>query len=93
VGARYIIAWCLEDIAGVAIAQGNSGVAARLLGAAEGLRASIGARLLAFDRARSERTVAAARAALDATAFAAARAAGRALPLDQAIAEAVANGD
>jgi predicted ATPase/DNA-binding SARP family transcriptional activator len=92
VGDRYIIAWCLEDIAGVAIAQGNSGVAARLLGAAEGLRASIGARLLAFDRARSERTVAAARAALDAAAFAAAWAAGRALPLDQTIAEAVANG-
>jgi tetratricopeptide (TPR) repeat protein len=92
-GDRYIIAWCLEDIAGVAIAQGNPGAAARLLGATEGLRASIGARLLAFDRARSERTVAAARAALETVVFAAAWAAGRALPLEQAIAEALAVAD
>ncbi|MBC8078148.1 MAG: tetratricopeptide repeat protein, partial [Chloroflexales bacterium] len=76
VGDRYMIAWCLEDVAGVALAQADPVHAARLLGAAEGLRALIGARLVAFDRARYERTVAAARAALDATAFAAAGAAG-----------------
>jgi predicted ATPase/DNA-binding SARP family transcriptional activator len=86
---RYIIAWCLEDVAGVAMAQGDSLHAALLMGAAEGLRTTIGARLLAFDRVRYERTVAAVRAALDAVAFAAAWAAGRALPLEQAIAEAL----
>jgi predicted ATPase/DNA-binding SARP family transcriptional activator len=89
VGDRYITAWCLEDVAGVALAQGRPIPATRLLGAAEGLRAVIGARLLAFDRARYERTVAAARAALEAATFAAAWAAGRALPLEQAIAEAL----
>jgi hypothetical protein len=89
VGDRYIIAWCLEDVAGVALAQGDPIHAARLLGAAEGLRASIGARLLAFDRTRYERTVAAARAALEAAAFAAAWAAGRALPLEQALGQAL----
>jgi predicted ATPase/DNA-binding SARP family transcriptional activator len=93
VGDRYIIAWCLEDIAGVAIAHGAPEHAARLLGAAEGLRAIIGARLLAFDRARYERTVAAASAALEAAAFAAAWAAGRGLPLEQAIAEALGVAD
>ena len=93
VGDRYIIAWCLEDVAGLAIAQGDPGAAARLLGAAEELRASIGARLLAFDRIRYERTVAAARAALEAASFAAAWAAGRALLLEQAIAEALAVAD
>jgi predicted ATPase/DNA-binding SARP family transcriptional activator len=89
VGDRYMIAWCLEDIAGVALAYGNPGAAARLLGAAEGLRALIGARLLAFDRARYERTVAATRAALEAAVFTTAWVAGGALPLEQAIAEAL----
>jgi non-specific serine/threonine protein kinase len=93
VGDRYIIAWCLEDVAGVALAHGNPVQAAHLFGAAEGLRATIGARLLAFDRARYERTVTAVRAALDAAAFVAAWAAGRALPLEQAIAEALAVAD
>ncbi|HEU5103410.1 MAG TPA: BTAD domain-containing putative transcriptional regulator [Roseiflexaceae bacterium] len=93
VGDRYIIAWCLEDVAGVALAQGDPLQAVRLLGAAEGLRATIGAQLLTFDRARYERIVAAVRAALEAAAFAAAWAAGRALPLEQAIAEALAVAD
>jgi hypothetical protein len=57
------------------------------------LRTTIGARLLAFDRVRYERTVAAVRAALDAVAFVAAWAAGRALPLEQAIAEALGAAD
>jgi non-specific serine/threonine protein kinase len=93
VGDRYIIAWCLEDVAGVAMVQGDPLHSALLMGAAEGLRTAIGARLLAFDRVRYERTVAAVRAALDTVAFAAAWAAGQALPLEQAIAEALGVAD
>jgi len=77
------IALCLTGVAEIAIAEGQPERAARLLGAAEGLRTDIGAILAPDDRDRYERGVAAVRAQLDPAALAAAWAAGRSMPLDQ----------
>jgi hypothetical protein len=63
--------------------------AARLLGAVDALREMIGYRLAAAERTDYDRDVAAIRAQLDAATFAAAWAAGQALTLEQAIAEAL----
>jgi hypothetical protein len=63
-------------------------VAVRLLGAAEALREAGGRELEPADRVKHDRYVARAKADLGAAAFAAAWAAGRALPLEQAITEA-----
>jgi hypothetical protein len=62
---------------------------ARLLGAAEALRAAIGLPLPPAERPDYERTVAAARAQLDEAAFATAWAQGRAMSLDQLVAYAL----
>jgi len=64
--------------------------AARLLGAAEALRESAGVPLPPVHRVDYERDVALVRAALDEDAFAMAWAEGQAIPLEQAIAEALA---
>ncbi len=88
VGSAWGVAYGLEGVAGVVCARGEPERAARLCGAAAALRDAIGAPLPPEDRADYERIVAAARAALGDDAFAAAWAAGRALSLDQAIAEA-----
>jgi non-specific serine/threonine protein kinase len=80
----------LAGLATVAVAWGAPEHAARLLGAAEALREAIGTMiLLPADRESHERTVAAARAELSEAAFAAAWAAGQALPLEAAIADAL----
>jgi tetratricopeptide (TPR) repeat protein len=80
----------LEACAGVAIGQGWAVRAVRLLGAAAALRTTIGARRVSAARPAYERDVASARAQLDDASFAAAWAAGQALTLEQAIAEALA---
>ncbi|HEU5100018.1 MAG TPA: hypothetical protein VFU22_13410, partial [Roseiflexaceae bacterium] len=54
------------------------------------LRETLGAPAMSFQQASYQRGVAAARALLDQATFAAAWAAGRTLPLEQAIAEALA---
>jgi DNA-binding CsgD family transcriptional regulator len=80
-----------QDLAaagGVAAATDRPERAARLLGAAEASLERIGVALTPADRMAFERDLAAARAGLDGTAFAAARAAGRRLPLGAAVAEA-----
>jgi predicted ATPase/class 3 adenylate cyclase len=82
-GAKGGIAQDLEELAAVAAAQAQPERAARLLGAAEGLRDAIGGP--PPDRAKHERSVAAVRAALGEEAFAAAWAEGRVMPLDAAI--------
>jgi hypothetical protein len=79
----------LEGLASVACAQGQATQAARLFGAADALRASVGTHITPAERADYERQLAAVRAQLDEPAFAAAWAAGRALSLEQAIAEAL----
>jgi predicted ATPase/class 3 adenylate cyclase len=88
-GGRWHISVCLMGLAGAASAQGRFMRAARLFGAAEALDEDIDALPSAIWRARYDIAVAAARAELDEATFAAAWAAGRALTLDQAIAEAL----
>jgi predicted ATPase/DNA-binding XRE family transcriptional regulator len=83
------IAISLEDLAALAVAEGRMERAARLLGAAGALRETIGTPLPVPERVVTEQTAAAARLTMGESAWAAAFAAGRALPLAQAIAEAL----
>jgi predicted ATPase/class 3 adenylate cyclase len=87
-GDKRSIASCLEGLAGVAGMTGYPERAARLFGAVEATHQAIGTAMSPGDRIEYDRHVAAARTQMDATAFAAAWAAGRSLSLDQAIAEA-----
>jgi hypothetical protein len=73
----------------VACAQGQPERATRLCAAVAAMRTAIGAPLPPPERATYDATVATARAALGEDTFAAAWAAGQALPLEQAIAEAL----
>jgi hypothetical protein len=80
------MAYSLEGFAFLAAARGQAARAARLFGAVESFRESVGSRRPPLpDR---ERVVAEARAQLGGDAFAAAWAAGRTMTLVQAIAEA-----
>jgi predicted ATPase/DNA-binding CsgD family transcriptional regulator len=88
-GEKRHIAGCLRGLASVAAAARQYARAARLYGAAEAAREAIGAPVPRH-HARSEQAVARARAGLGEPAFAAAWAAGRALPLAEAVAEALA---
>jgi tetratricopeptide (TPR) repeat protein len=87
------VADALEGVAGVAVGRGQAKQAAQLLGAAAALRARIEAPVAAHRRAGLDRIVAAARAGLDATAFAAAWATGQAWSLEQAVNEGVGVAD
>jgi predicted ATPase len=78
----------LEGVAGVAGAQGQPERAARLFGATEALRAALGVPVRPVDCRLYDRDVSAVRASLGDATFAAAWAAGRALSLEHAIAEA-----
>ena len=80
----------LEELASTAGVAGQGERAARLLGAAAAVRETIGAPQPPQEQTDVEQAVAAARAALGEEAWAAAYAAGRALSLEQAIAEALA---
>jgi predicted ATPase/DNA-binding CsgD family transcriptional regulator len=87
-GDRRIIALALDGVAGIAIAWGQPERAARLFGAAAGLREADGLPVDPASRAAHGRGVAATRAALGEDAFAAAWASGATLPLSAAVAEA-----
>jgi predicted ATPase/DNA-binding CsgD family transcriptional regulator len=80
------IASALEGLAGVVAAQGELVWAARLWGAAEGLRESMGAPIPPVYRADYERSVAATRIQLGDKAFAATWTEGRTMKLEQALA-------
>jgi predicted ATPase/DNA-binding XRE family transcriptional regulator/Tfp pilus assembly protein PilF len=86
-GNRAGIAECLMGIAGVLSAQGKAEAGARLLGAAEAMRESVGASLWPANRVEYDRILTRLKSALDEPAFAAAWSAGKALTLEQAIAE------
>jgi predicted ATPase/class 3 adenylate cyclase len=88
-GDRRAIAESLEGLAGAAGARNQPERAARLFGAAEALREALHAPLPPSSRALYDRDVAAARAGLDAEAFAAAWAEGHAKTLDEIIAYAL----
>jgi tetratricopeptide (TPR) repeat protein len=86
-GHRSGIAMCLEAVAGLAAAQGQAMQAARLSGAAEGLRKAIGVTMDGADLTAHDLYLARARERLTEAEFAAACAAGRTMPPEQAVAE------
>src|SRR5262249_33530024 len=90
--SRRNIASVLEGFAILTVAQQQATLAARWLGAAEGLREAIGAPLPFDERAGYEQAVAAARTSLGEEAFARAWAEGRATPLEQTITDALKMG-
>jgi non-specific serine/threonine protein kinase len=92
-GDKQGLAEGLEGMAYAAAGQGQAARAARLFGAVEALREALGAPIFPCDRADHERHAAMARRALGEGAFDAARAAGRALPLDDAVAYALSAED
>jgi DNA-binding CsgD family transcriptional regulator len=85
-GDKQGVAMCVAGLAGVARAAVQPEWATRLLGAAEGLLEAIGAHLWPADRVEYDRHVAALRAHLDSTTFAAAWDEGHAMPLEQVLA-------
>ena len=90
---QWEIAACMEGLAEVAAGQDRPRRAARLWGAAEVIRERLGAPLPPAGRSRYEAAVARARVTLGDGAFDAAWAEGRAQPLDQAVASALATDD
>jgi non-specific serine/threonine protein kinase len=84
-GHKLSIPACFIGLAGVAGVRGQPARAARLLGAAEALLETIGAALTAVERAEHERYMAAVRGQLNEAEFAAGRAAGREMPLEEAV--------
>jgi non-specific serine/threonine protein kinase len=89
-GDWRLISWMLDSLAIAAVGLGRPAQAARLFGVVEALDAAHGIPYFTSIAGPRERAEAAARAALGEVAFAAAWAAGRALPLAQAVAEAMA---
>ena len=89
-GDKQGVAICLEGLAAVAGARGQPARAAQLYGAAAALRERIGAPLPPGDRLGYDRHLATARACLDEGAWAAAWAEGQAMPLEEAVADALA---
>jgi predicted ATPase/serine/threonine protein kinase len=87
--SRRGIASVLEGFAKLTAAQQQAKLAARLLGAAEGLREAIGAPLPLDERADYEQAVAVTRRELGEEAFASAWAEGRATPLEQTVNDAL----
>jgi predicted ATPase/Tfp pilus assembly protein PilF/DNA-binding XRE family transcriptional regulator len=87
--SRSGIAECLERLAAVAMARASTARTIRLLAAAEALRESIHVPPTPAERVVYEQVVSAVHRHVDPAAFALAWAAGRALSLEQAIAEAL----
>jgi predicted ATPase/DNA-binding SARP family transcriptional activator len=88
-GHKQGIAHCLAGVAGLASAVGQPERAAQVFGAMEALLDATNLILVPADHMAYSRNLAHARSHLDADAFAAAWAVGRALPLEQAVAEAL----
>jgi len=86
---RDVIGYCFEGLAAVLAFTGQAEPAARLLGAAEALRDSLGVDLAPAERETHEETAAAVREALGEEQFSAAWRLGRELALDRAIAFAL----
>jgi tetratricopeptide (TPR) repeat protein len=93
IGAQGLLAEALEGLAWLAAALGQAEWATHLGGAAEVLREELGAALHPVLHASHERAVQAMRAALGASAFAAAWAEGRALALEEAVMLALGDTD
>ena len=80
---RWRMSSVLEDLAAIAIAQGNAGQAARLLGAAEALRETIGTVIAPCERLQHNQTTKAVRAELGDEAFDAALRQGQLASMDE----------
>ncbi|MFN8475834.1 MAG: tetratricopeptide repeat protein [Anaerolineae bacterium] len=85
--------WCIAGLASADALEGQPQRAARLWGAAERLRTSIGARPAPAARATRERLMAVVREALGEAAFADAWAEGEVMSLDEALAYALEGGE
>jgi tetratricopeptide (TPR) repeat protein len=90
-GDRAGMTACLEGLAGLVCEDGRIEQGARLFGTAAALRAAIGAPRAPAEAAAYERDVAGARRAAGEEAYTRAWEAGYALPLDQAVAAALAS--
>ncbi len=88
-GTTLVIAYDLEGLAGVAAGHHAPEQAARLWGAAEALREELGAPPEPEDQVQFQRMIEAARATVDAATWDTAWAAGRAMLLEQAVADAL----
>ena len=88
-GSEVLVVSALLGLAGIAGESGRPEEGAHLLGAAEGILSSLGAPLYPRDQPVRARALAALTAALGHERLTAAQAAGRALTLEAAIAEAV----
>ncbi|HUS15292.1 MAG TPA: LuxR C-terminal-related transcriptional regulator [Chloroflexia bacterium] len=88
-GDRQGLAWALAALGAVAAGTGQADRAARLSGAADALLAQIGAGLDPVSKAAYEDNVVTARGTMTAAAWASALAAGRAMPLEEALQLAV----
>ena len=77
----------LEDLAAIALAQGNAPRTARLLGAAEAIREAIGTVIAPCERLQHNQTTKAVRTALGDDAFDAARRQGQLAPMDELTAD------
>ncbi|HET9344904.1 MAG TPA: tetratricopeptide repeat protein [Candidatus Limnocylindrales bacterium] len=88
--ARTIVAQSIDGVAEIVARRGDPLGAARLWAAAETIRQTTRAALLAADRRRIDRSIAAAREAADADAWWSAWAAGEALSLEDAVRSALA---
>ena len=86
-GDHANVAYCMEGLAAVALARGAAERAARLLGAARGLREGVGAAVYTYrpDRSLRERTEAVARERLGEAGFEKAWARGEAMGLERAV--------
>jgi DNA-binding CsgD family transcriptional regulator len=89
-GDTWYLASPLSGLASVAALTSEPERAGRLLGAVDALRERSGAHVFPTEGRRSERATAEARGALGDEAFTRAYAAGRAMTLEQAVAEAIA---
>jgi tetratricopeptide (TPR) repeat protein len=92
-GLTLLLASAMLGLGGLAVASGQPEAGARLLGAAEGILASLGTPLFPRDRPIRERALAALTAALGAEQLAAAREMGQALTIKEVVAEAIAVGE
>jgi tetratricopeptide (TPR) repeat protein len=88
-GFTHGVAWCLAGLGSVAASEKQPQRAARLWGAAEALRKAIGTRAASASRVIYEQAVASARTQLDPSTLAASWAEGRAMTVEEAIAEAL----
>ncbi len=89
----WFVSRSLETLAVITSAQGHHARAARLFGAGETMRATVGAAVLQFYRTDYDRALAATRKALGDAAFSHALRAGRALRIDEAMAFALADAE